>query len=416
MVVDTHLYDILGVSPDASDRDLKKAFMKKARETHPDKHKDDPDATEKFQQVNEAYDILKDPQKREIYDKYGAEGLRQSENEGAGGFGDILSHLFGFSSGGAPQRRRTRDIVQEEECTLEELYNGAEKTVKVTRHVVCKKCNGKGTKDGKDPKQCEKCHGQGRVIVQYEQGGGIYQTISACPDCNGTGEIIDKENTCEECKGERLVKEEKEVQVHIERGAEEGEKIVFKGASDEVPDADTGDLVIIIVEKPHPLFTRKHNDLLITHEICLSEALFGARFPITHLDGRTLVVETNPKEVIEPGTVQMVEKEGMPIKNDSFNKGNLYIEYKVIFPKHEVLTHEFRHALCKIIPHKDMAKGIDLNSENVSKVVPVPAKIEDFENTKRTKEDRRHEAYRSDDDMDDDEDEEGGERVGCQPM
>ncbi|KAK8898564.1 hypothetical protein M9Y10_000856 [Tritrichomonas musculus] len=414
MVVDTHLYDILGVSPDASDRDLKKAFMKKARETHPDKHKDDPDATEKFQQVNEAYEILKDPQKREIYDKYGADGLRQNEAEGAG-FGDILSHLFGFPTGG-PTRRRTRDIVQEAECTLEELYNGAEKNVKVKRHVVCTKCNGTGTKDGKPPKECPKCGGQGRVIVQMQQGGGIYQTISTCPDCQGRGEILDKDNLCEECKGERLVEEEKEVQLHIERGAEEGERIVFKGASDEVPDAETGDLVFVIVQKPHEVFTRKHNDLLIKHEICLSEALFGARFPIKHLDGRTLVVETNTKEVIEPFSVQMVEKEGMPIKGDTFNKGNLYIEYTVVFPKHDQLTHEFRHALCKVIPHKDMAKGIDLNAEDVTKVTPVPANIEDFQNTKRTKGDRRQEAYRSDDYDNEYGEEEGGEGVGCQPM
>lgn len=416
MVVDTHLYDILGVSPDVSERDLKKAFMLKARETHPDKHKDDPEATEKFQQVNEAYEILKDPQKRELYDKYGVDGLREGAGQEAS-FNDILAHLFNFPTANSNQRPRTRDIIEEVHCTLAELYNGTEKTIKVKRHVVCPKCNGNGTKDGTPAKKCEKCKGQGQVMVTIQEGNSYYQTITKCPDCQGMGEHIDPENQCKQCKGEHVVEEEKDIELHIERGAEDGQKMVFKGASDEIPEADAGDLIVIIREEPDEVFTRNHADLLVHHKICLSESLFGARFPITHLDGRVLVIETNPKEVIEPNSVQRVENEGMPVRNDTFKKGSLYIEYEVVFPKRDELTHEFRHALCKVIPHKDMAKDVDVKSENVHVYTPKDSTLEEFENAKRAKSEKRQEAYNSENDDDDDyEDEDGQQGAGCQPM
>ena len=418
MVVDTQLYDILGVQPDIDERGLKKAFMKKARDTHPDKHKDDPDATEKFQKVNEAYEILKDPQKREIYDKYGVEGLREGAGQSAG-FEDILSHLFNININprGGQRRQRTRDIFFETECTLEDMYNGKEKHIKITRHVVCKTCNGTGTADGKPPKECEKCGGQGRVIIQRQQGNSIYQTIAQCPDCHGTGEIVDEANKCKTCNGEKLVEEQKDVELHIERGAEEGDKMVFNGCSDEVPDAEAGDLIVILRQKDHDVFTRRHSDLLIKKKISLSEALFGARFPLTHLDGRILVIETNPKKTIQPNSVQVIPNEGMPIKGDPFTKGKLYIQFEVVFPEHSQLTKEFRHAMCKAIPHRDEAKNIDMKSDNVFQVTPEEGNIEDFRQAKKAKTERRNEAYKSDDEIDQEyDDDSDGQNVGCQPM
>lgn len=412
MVVDTHLYDILGVDPDVSERELKKAFMKKAREVHPDKNQDDPDATEKFQQVNEAYEILKDQQKRELYDKYGAEGLK----EGAGDdVGDILSHLFGFDlggGGGQQSKPRTRNITENVEVSLDDLYNGAEKKVTITRHVACPECNATGAKPGAKVKKCEQCDGQGKVIMLQ----GMFQQIAPCPACHGEGQIVDEKDKCKHCKGEQLIEDEKEFDVHIERGMEDGEKIVFQGASSEVPGADPGDVIIIVNELPHSEFKRRHNELLIKKHISLSEALFGARFVITHLDGRVLVVETNPKQVIEPNTIQVIEKEGMPIRGDSFTHGNLYIEYIIDFPTHDVLTRDFRHALCKIVPHRDGAKGINLEDPNVTQVTPTEAHINDFDNAQRSKRQGRNEAYRSEDEDDDDYSGDGEEGVGCAPM
>ncbi|OHT12623.1 DnaJ subfamily A member 2 [Tritrichomonas foetus] len=418
MVVDTHLYDILGVQPDVSERDLKKAFMKKARDTHPDKHKDDPEATEKFQQVNEAYEILKDPQKRQLYDEYGAEGLRDGAGM-QGGFDDILSHLFGFpTGGGGPQRGRTRDKIRVIDCTLEELFNGGEKKVNYFRHVACKVCNGNGTADGKPPKVCERCDGHGKLYVKQSHESTFFQSIAPCPECKGTGEIVDEENVCKECKGEKFVEEEKEVECHIERGAGNNDTIVFKGASDEIPNADTGDLILMIQEQEHENFQRNNTALLYHKKISLSEALFGARYPIKHLDGRTLIIETNPKEIIQPGAVQVIENEGMPIKGDVFKKGKLFIQYDVVLPPRSSLTKEFRHALCKVVPHRDEAKGIDVNSEDVHQVTPIDGDISEFEKAKKAKGEKRNEAYRSDDDnyYGYDEEEEGGEQVGCQPM
>ena len=149
MVVDTKLYDLLGVKPDCNERELKKAFMLKARELHPDKNRDDPNATEKFQQVNEAYEILKDPQKRQIYDQAGVDGLREGAG-GMGGMDDILSHLFGMG-GGFPghsyrqqRRARTQDIVHKVNVSLEDLYNGKEVTLRINREVLCPDCGGNG--------------------------------------------------------------------------------------------------------------------------------------------------------------------------------------------------------------------------------------------------------------------------------
>jgi DnaJ-class molecular chaperone len=171
MVVDTKLYEILGVSPDIDDQSLKRAYKKRVFECHPDKHPDDPEATEKFQQLNEAWEILKDPEKRRIYDEQGVDGLRESGDDG-----DVLSHLFGFSSP-SQSRRRTRDIVQELSVTLEELFNGAEKTISSSRKITCQECHGTGCNDGGRPSVCDSCNGQGRVIGMQPVQGGYVRSI-----------------------------------------------------------------------------------------------------------------------------------------------------------------------------------------------------------------------------------------------
>jgi DnaJ-class molecular chaperone len=146
---------------------LKKAYTRKALECHLEKYSDDPNATEKFQQLNEAWPILKDPEKQRIYDQRGAEGLRESSN---GDIGDFLSHLFGFSRGGAHPRHRTRDILRNLSVTLDELFNGAEKLVISSRRIPCSECHTIGCKAGFKPHQCEKCGGQGRVLAVQEIG------------------------------------------------------------------------------------------------------------------------------------------------------------------------------------------------------------------------------------------------------
>ena len=404
MVVDTTLYDLLGVAPEATPKELDRAFRVKARELHPDKNRDDPDATSKFQAMKEAYEILKDEEKRQIYDEYGPKGLEEAAQ--GPGFGDILSRIFDIQG---RQRPKTRTIVEELEVTLEELYNGCEKTVEYERHVVCGACQGKGTKEGTKATQCETCGGQGQVIANV----GGFHTVMACPKCQGTGDMIAEGDQCPNCHGERLLAEKKTLEVHVDRGMEAGQKIVFQGQSDEIPDADTGDVVIVLKQTEHPVFERNHDDLLMRKEVSLYEALFGTNFVVTHLDGRKLIVESD-KSVLNPDTVRVIPREGMPQKGNPFEKGSLFIQFKVVFPEKEQLTDELKAVLQKVVPPKpDEAAGLDLNDEDVYTVAMEPGNIEDFENAKRARGDRRNEAYMSNDEYDEEED---GAQAQCAPM
>lgn len=415
MVVDTKLYDILGVEPTASERDLEKAFMLKARQLHPDKNQDDPNATEKFQELNEAYEVLKDPERRKIYDEYGPEGLREGAGQNAD-FGDILSHLFGFNTD-PNARPKTRNIIRELPATLEELYNGAEKKITIQRHTTCKKCNGKGTKDGSEPKICETCDGEGHVMAVQRQGGMAMQTVVACPKCHGQGKIIDPNNKCEECDGECIVQEEKEFSCNIERGMKDGSKIVFRGESDNIPGADPGNVVIYIREESHPIFVRRNDDLLIEKDITLTEALYGAKFVIETLDDRKLLIETPDNQTITNSMVKSIDREGMPIPGSQFNRGKLFVEFNIVFPPREQLTEEFKNALFKVQPKEKL--DIELDDENVYPVTAHDAELEDFTENEASHRERRHSAVNSTDSEEEEfmeYDGEGGPNVGCQPM
>lgn len=416
MVVDTKLYEILGVEPTASNRELKKAFMIKARQLHPDKNQDDPNATEKFQELNEAYEVLKDPERRKIYDEYGPEGLREGAGQNAD-FGDILSHLFGFNTD-PNARPKTRNIIKEIPATLEELYNGAEKKITIERHVVCKKCNGTGTKDGKEPPVCETCDGQGQVLGVQTVHGMQMQSVMPCPKCHGHGKIVDEKNKCPECDGEAIVLEEKEFICQIERGMKDGSKIVFRGESDNIPGADPGNVVIYIREESHPVFVRRNDDLLIEKDITLTEAFYGAKFVIDTLDNRKLFVETDPNQTISYSMVKAIDREGMPIQGNSFNRGQLFVQFNIVFPKREALTEEFKQALLKVQPVEKL--DINLDDENVYPVTAQDAQVEDFTENRAEHSERRHEAVNSSDEDEDEgfyeEGDEEGQNVGCQPM
>jgi len=302
MVKETEFYERLGVTPDAKIDDIKKAYKKMAIKYHPDKNPNNPEAEHKFKEVSEAYEVLSDDNKRQMYDKYGKEGLKE------GGFGahsasDIFEQFFGgggfssfFGGGGGRGPRRTEDIHHELGVTLDDLYKGKTTKLSVTRNVLCSTCTGTGTKSGASTGKCKTCEGRGiRLIIKQLGPGMIQQMQTVCGDCGGKGEVIKEEDKCKECKGKKVNKEKKILQVYVDKGMKHGQKIVFSGESDEAPGQEPGDIIFVLIEKKHEVFERNGNDLYMEATIPLVEALGGFAFTVKHLDDRTLLVKSEKR-------------------------------------------------------------------------------------------------------------------------
>lgn len=336
MVRETKLYDVLGVAPDASESELKKAYRKLALQFHPDKN---PDAGDRFKEITAAYDILSDPKKRELYDQYGEKGLSEG---GMGGAEDLFSAFFGggggfFGGGGGGggrrnKERRGKDVVHQLKVTLEDLYNGKVSKLALQKTVLCSACEGVGGKKGSS-KTCETCNGNGVTLRMRQIGPGMVQQIQAvCQDCGGEGEIIKEKDRCKQCKGKKTENQRKVLEVHVDKGMKNGQRIVFNGEGDQTPGVTPGDVVIILEEKPHARFVRRDRDLSMVQEISLSTALTGGQFVITHLDQRKLLVKINPGEVVKPDDIKVIVGEGMPTHKNPFDKGNLLIKFTIVFP------------------------------------------------------------------------------------
>ncbi|KAF5386971.1 hypothetical protein D9615_001770 [Tricholomella constricta] len=340
MVKETKFYDLLEVPPNASEADLKKAYRKKALRLHPDKGGD----PELFKEVTHAYEILSDPDKREVYDHRGEAGL--SEQGGMGGMDpqDLFSQLFGggggfggggFFGGGGGSRnqgpRKTKDLVHRVHVSLEDLYKGKTTKLALTRNIICVKCKGKGGKDGA-VRSCHSCNGRGIKVTMRQMGPMIQQIQSACDECNGTGEIINMKDRCTQCKGKKVMPEKKLLEVHIDKGMKGGQTVMFRGESDQSPTAEPGDVVIVIEEKPHDRFKRQENDLITEVELDLLTALAGGQFAIKHLDDRALIVNLEPGEVIKHGDLKVIHGQGMPSQRHH-EHGDLYVKLDVKFPE-----------------------------------------------------------------------------------
>jgi DnaJ family protein A protein 2 len=322
------LYDALGISKDASGGDIKKAYFKLAKEHHPDKGGD----SEKFKEIQAAYEVLSNPDKKEIYDKYGLDGLT---NNGGGGdpFADLLGGLFGGGrrGGGQKQQRKVKPVVKEVKVKLEDVFSGKLLKIPHKKQKVCEECNGKG---GKNAKKCTKCKGHGVVEKIVQLGPGFLSSSRApCPDCSGEGTTYAKEDKCKVCTGKCVLQETKTLEVAIEPGIPNEHMIQFHGDGDEVPGALAGDLYIKVLIEPHKTFERKGADLYYKKKVSLYEALTGVIFQIDHLDGTKLNIASAPGEVITHRTTKQVLKKGMPFYKDAMGAGNLYIEFDVEFPK-----------------------------------------------------------------------------------
>lgn len=334
MVKETTYYDILGVKPNCTTDELKKAYRKLALKYHPDKN---PNEGERFKQISQAYEVLSNPDKRRIYDQGGEQALKEG---GAGGSGfsspmDLFDMFFGGGFSGGRRRGRERkgkDVIHQLSVTLEELYRGAVRKLALQKNVICDKCEGRGGKKGA-VQTCPTCRGTGmQVQIQQLAPGMIQQIQTVCSECRGQREIIDPKDRCKVCQGRKTVRDRKILEVHVDKGMTDGQKIIFSGEGDQEPELEPGDLVIVLDEKEHELFKRSGNDLIIRLNIELVEALCGFQKVIHTLDDRDIVITVMPGEVTKHGEVKCVLNEGMPMYKNPFEKGQLIIQFLVNFP------------------------------------------------------------------------------------
>jgi DnaJ family protein A protein 2 len=241
-------------------------------------------------------------------------------------------------------------------------------------------------------------------------GNMITQQVVVCPECQGRGECADARDRCKRCGGAKTVQEAKAITVHVEPGMEAGEQIRFRGCADEAPGAEAGDLVVSLQQKPHEFFLRRHADLLIAKKLTLAQALLGAPFVLTHLDGRKLVVSPVQGQVIAPEAVKLIEREGMPQRGGG-PKGRLFVRFEVEFPAPAQLTPALRAAFTAALGVPDEAAGLSEDAEDVFPVRMQPGNIKEFNDAKSSRE-RRGEAYSSQED----EYEEAGQTAQCRPM
>lgn len=349
MVKDTKYYDQLGVAPTATENELKKAYKKLAMKYHPDKN---PNAGDKFKEISHAYEVLSDSEKRELYDRYGEEGLSGAAAGGGPGVSpeDLFSHIFGGFGGGGRSSgpRRGKDVNHALKVSLEDLYKGKTSKLSLQKTVICSKCDGKGGKAGA-VKQCAGCGGRGVRITVRQLGPMLQQLQQACSDCNGEGEVINDKDRCDECRGKKTVQQRKILEVFIDKGMRDGQRITFTGEGDQTPGVEPGDVNIVIQEKLHERFRRSGDDLFYVAHIDLLTALAGGQFTVQHLDDRVLLVNIAPGEVIRPGDKKAVVGEGMPtLRHHDF--GNLYIQFEVDFPSPNWTTPENIALLEKILP------------------------------------------------------------------
>jgi len=324
------LYKALGVSKDADESEIKKAYRKLALKHHPDKGGD----VEKFKEISMAAEILMDSEKRSVYDRYGLEGLEQGGGGGGGNAEDIFSMFFGGGGGrrGPQGPQKGEDIVHPIKASLEDLYNGKTTRLAINRNKLCEDCEGRGGKVGAE-KDCSDCNGRG-VRVQLRQiGPGMVQQIqSACPTCKGSCKIINEKDKCKSCKGKKTYKDRKVLECQIEKGMKNGQKIRFGGEADELPGTIPGDVIFVVQEKEHDKFKRKGADLVTHIDLELSEALCGFTKTIVHMDGRVLRIDSPAGRVVKPDSVHMIEGEGMPYHGNPFTKGRLFVIFRVNFP------------------------------------------------------------------------------------
>jgi molecular chaperone DnaJ len=332
------LYETLGVAKTADEKELKSAFRKLAMKYHPDKNPGDAESEKTFKEINQAYETLKDPQKRAAYDRYGHAAFEQGGMGGgagmggnAGGFSDIFEDIFGEMMGGGRQRRssggreRGADLRYNMEISLEEAYAGKTAQIRVPTSITCDVCTGSGAKPGTKPTTCATCQGSGRVRAAQ----GFFSIERTCPTCQGRGQTIT--DPCTKCHGHGRITEERSLSVNIPAGIEDGTRIRLSNEGEAgVRGGPSGDLYIFLSVKPHEFYQRDGADLYCSVPISFTTAALGGKFDVATLDGTKSRV-TVP-EGTQAGKQFRLKGKGMPVLRSS-QVGDLYIQMQIETPQ-----------------------------------------------------------------------------------
>ena len=348
-------YEVLGISKGASEDEIKKAYKKMARKYHPDLNPGDKEAEEKFKEVNEAYEVLSDPNKKARYDKYGHAGVDPNFGAGGAGFdgnfdfgdlGDIFGSFFGGGFGGGGRRtnpnapQRGESIRMSLAISFEEAAFGCEKEVTVDRMEECGTCHGSGCAAGTSPEVCPDCHGSGQVQVRRQTPMGVFATSSPCPKCGGKGRIIHQ--PCKDCHGTGAVRKRKTIQASIPAGIDNGQTISIRGQGHAGKNGGpAGDLLITITVRPHELFRREGTSVLCEAPITFAQAVLGAELEIPTIDGK---VKYDLPEGTQSGTTFRLKGKGIPSINGR-GRGDQYVTVYIETPRN--LNKEQKEALKK---------------------------------------------------------------------
>jgi len=313
-------YELLGVKRDATKAEIKKAYRKLSLKEHPDKGGD----PKKYAEITNAYEVLIDDTKRNKYDLNGEEGLKDN--------GQRFRNPFGFNFFGEEEDDQNKHLPHQIlpiEVSLDDLYNGRTIRAYHRKHTICHSCHGSGAHKASDVKKCPVCGGSGVTVKTMQLGGfGFTRIQQTCEACGGKGTTIAK--LCPVCGGKKVEPSEEVITIYIEKGMDDGDEIVFNEEGDQKPGITPGDLKLVIQTAKHPRFTRKGNDLHTKVHISLLEALTGFKTTMKHLDNHEVTLERS--DITKPGFVMKVKGEGMPIKEQSSDFGDLYVKFVVDFP------------------------------------------------------------------------------------
>jgi len=322
-------YAVLGVDRDASPEEIKQAFRRLARQYHPDVKKDDPQADERFKEINEAYQVLSDPERRAHYDRFGTVPSPGTDlrDTGFGPFEDIFDMFFGRRERASPQApERGTDLRYDLELTLEEAAAGVEKMIEITRLDTCPSCFGTGAERGSAPEPCGTCRGAGEVRYSQRTVFGSFTQVTTCPSCGGTGKVIPR--PCRTCRGSGRAEQRRTLSVTVPPGVDHGMRLRLAGEGESgVRGGPRGDLYVFIHLAPHPVFERRGRDLFASFAISMTQAALGAEVQIPTLEGP--VAHRIPAGV-QPGDVLTLKGKGMP--DARLGRGDLHVRLEVRIP------------------------------------------------------------------------------------